>query len=203
LHPGSEITEETPITFNAAKQSLLFRGDGGTGWSKGWKINFWARLKDGDHALKMINNQLALVGVGNIVYEGGGTYPNLFDAHPPFQIDGNFGATAGIAEMLVQSHNGVIELLPALPGLWDKGSVHGLCARGGFIVDISWEDNAVVEVVLYSKSGRNCRVKYTKQLTVNCGRKTISTALSKGYVTEFQTQVGKRYVLRENGLRYI
>ena len=196
LHPGSEINEDTRATFAAAKQSLIFRGDGGTGWSKGWKINFWARLKDGDHALRMINSQLALVGVGNIVYQGGGTYPNLFDAHPPFQIDGNFGATAGIAEMLMQSHNGVIELLPALPKLWDKGSVRGLCARGGFIVDISWEDNAIQEAVVHSRNGGICRVKYTKHLTVNREGKSISNVLSNGYVTEFQTEVDKRYVLR-------
>ncbi len=173
LHPGNEITRDgTPELYEAAKQSLLFRGDKGTGWSMGWKINFWARLHDGDHALKIMKNLLRLTGSSKTSYKGGGVYPNLFDSHPPFQIDGNFGATSGIAEMLMQSHAGFIELLPALPSAWKDGSITGLKARGGFEVDVYWQDGTLAKAVISSQKGGNCRLQYAGT--------TLDTNLSKG-----------------------
>ena len=147
--------------MEAARQSLLFRGDDATGWSLAWKINFWARLRDGDHAYELIKLQFRPVSSDNTSYSGGGgSYPNLFDAHPPFQIDGNFGAPAGIVEMLIQSHQSCIDLLPALPSALPQGEITGVCARGGFEFSFSWQDGNLLEVEVLSKAGERCNLRY-------------------------------------------
>ena len=160
LHPGRQIIpEQQPELAAACQRTLEIRGDGGTGWDMAWKINFWARLRDGNHAFGMLKNGLRYVDATQVSVRGGGTYANLFDAHPPFQIDGNFGGTAGITEMLLQSHAGYIHLLPALPDNWQSGSIKGVRARGGFTIDMEWKESRITRLSVTSHSGGTCRIR--------------------------------------------
>lgn len=224
LYPGRQITPRTPILFEAAKRTLEGRGDHSTGWSMGWKVCFWARLLDGNHAYKLITEQLH--PTTDEKGQNGGTYPNLFDAHPPFQIDGNFGCTAGISEMFVQSHAGSVHLLPALPDVWKKGSITGLRCRGGFTIDeLNWEDNQLQSVRITSSIGGTLRICTTTPLIFNGEKLEVTqtpecdnpllksqpirrppiavnapintTTLNKNYIYDIKTVAGKSYLLRK------
>ncbi|MBO9198854.1 MULTISPECIES: glycoside hydrolase family 95 protein [Niastella] len=182
LYPGSQINPTTtPDLAAAAKQSLIFRGDVSTGWSMAWKINWWARLQDGNHAYKILSDAFTYIDprFKRDAMSGGGTYPNLFDAHPPFQIDGNFGATAGITELLLQSHNGDVALLPALPDAWKNGSIKGIKARGNFTVAIDWKEGKLLKASVISVLGGPCRISAPypiKVLEVTAKKATGSNA---------------------------
>lgn len=225
LYPGSQVTlSETPELAAAAKQSLIFRGDVSTGWSMAWKINWWARLYDGEHAYKILSDAFTYIDPKQARenMSGGGTYPNLFDAHPPFQIDGNFGATAGMTELLLQSHEGYLFLLPALPPVWKKGSISGVKARGNFSVSIDWDNSRLSKAVIYAENGGVCRlrtlqpVKVLEVRSVNASGTVDNVLLNrygktpynnntrsvladvnqvKGYTIDFKTEKGKQYTI--------
>ena len=225
LYPGSQITiTTTPELASAAKQSLIHRGDISTGWSMAWKINWWARLQDGEHAYKILSAAFTYINPREVreTMGGGGTYPNLFDAHPPFQIDGNYGATAGMTEMLLQSHEGFISLLPALPNAWNKGFVKGVKARGNFTISMDWNEGRLVQGRLFSGSGGNCRIRTLQPVRVletgfspskgdnsnllntvygrppyekNSNAKLVEIDKTKGHFIDFETQKGKTYTI--------
>ncbi|HBL71919.1 MAG TPA: hypothetical protein DD409_02955, partial [Bacteroidales bacterium] len=189
LHPGRQLSPLIdPVFGDACRKTLEMRGDGGTGWSKAWKINFWARLLDGDHAYLMYQELLK-----------GSTLNNLFDTHPPFQIDGNFGAIAGVGEFFLQSHLGELHLLPALPKAWSEGQVSGLKARGAFEVNLSWKAGRLAKGLLTSEKGQLCRLRSTTALSVKGAKAIEKVETLQGvtyYTYRFPTKAGKIYTLK-------
>lgn len=198
LYPGNQISYLlNPAYADAAKETLLSRGDEGTGWSRAWKISCWARLFDGDHAYKLLKSALNYTTIQKMSMktDHGGVYENLLDAHPPFQIDGNFGATAGIAEMLLQSHLNEIHLLPALPKAWRRGEITGLKAYGNFEVDMKWDNDKLEKAKIISHSGNICTLRTSVPIKIS-GTK-VEQVLDNGYyINRFATQKGKTYQIQ-------
>ena len=199
LHPGNDISaNQTPELFEACKKTLLKRGDNGTGWSLAWKVCFWARLLDGEHAYKLVNNYLNYTTERGFS-ENGGTYPNLFNACPPFQIDGNFGIVEGISEMLLQSHLHEIHLLPALPAAWQQGAITGLKARGGYDIDMTWNQGQLAKAIIHSRNTTTCHLRTNQPVKIEgVNVQTIEQKSPAGttYLNIFNVEGGKQYTVK-------